>query len=379
MQIPPPPPCITIHILHDNTLTEDNRDKLNYLVGRYGQQIKFYNVEKLCAEKIAEIKKMFATLTQSFTIGTMFRLLIADVVDKEIEKVIYLDADTIINLDINEFWNIELGENALGAPPDTASDVLQKEYSSHHYLQRANIVSPEDYFCSGVLLMNLKIFRKEKETIENAFEFVANSPCEYFDQDILNYCFSKRYLKLDGKFDYYVQNERILKTNFIGKKIYHYIGTNLQLATSDIFNKLWFKYFCKTPWFNEDIFGNLFEGVRKVYNEQKNFALATTKILAGKERGFFVEGANLDAVKNIFAVEDGEEIISGASIENLIQSMKKSHGRKIYFILAGYFPAVHQALTTQGFVFGKDFLNGFEFLSEAQGMFFDTNFLVNML
>ena len=34
---------VTIHILHDNTLTNDNRDKFNCLAGRYGQHVKFYN------------------------------------------------------------------------------------------------------------------------------------------------------------------------------------------------------------------------------------------------------------------------------------------------------------------------------------------------
>ena len=40
---------VTVHILHDNTLTNDNREKFSYVAGRYGQRVKFYNVEKLCA------------------------------------------------------------------------------------------------------------------------------------------------------------------------------------------------------------------------------------------------------------------------------------------------------------------------------------------
>ena len=45
-----PLPSITVHILHDNTLTADNRSKFSYLAGRYGQQVKFYNVVELCAD-----------------------------------------------------------------------------------------------------------------------------------------------------------------------------------------------------------------------------------------------------------------------------------------------------------------------------------------
>ena len=49
------PPSITIHLLHDNTLTTDNRNKFSYIAERYGQIVKFYNMEELCAHKIKEI------------------------------------------------------------------------------------------------------------------------------------------------------------------------------------------------------------------------------------------------------------------------------------------------------------------------------------
>ena len=44
---------VTVHILHDNTLTNDNREKFIYLAGQYNQFVKFYNLEELCAEKVA--------------------------------------------------------------------------------------------------------------------------------------------------------------------------------------------------------------------------------------------------------------------------------------------------------------------------------------
>ena len=46
---------VTVHILHDNTLTQDNRNKFVYLAKRYGQLVKFYNIEELCADKIAQM------------------------------------------------------------------------------------------------------------------------------------------------------------------------------------------------------------------------------------------------------------------------------------------------------------------------------------
>jgi len=81
------PLYICFHILHDNTLTAENRDKLNYLVGRYSQQIKFYNVEKLLPEKISALKKYFSEIENTrFTIGALFRMLIPDLSPENIEK-----------------------------------------------------------------------------------------------------------------------------------------------------------------------------------------------------------------------------------------------------------------------------------------------------
>ena len=380
MQILCPHPWIKIHILHDNTLTAENRDKLNYLVGRYGQQIKFYNVEQLLPEKISALKKYFSEIENTrFTIGTLFRLLIPDLFPAEIEKIIYLDADTIVNLDIAEFWQINLKEKILASVPECVNDIFFQQRIPSHYLETENLVVPEDYFCAGVLMIDLQKFRAAKEKFESGIKFIATVPTSWIDQDILNYCFSKDYLKVDEKFQTIIESERIKNPNTVGKKIYHYTLDTLELNLNDAFNRLWFKYFCKTPWFNENIFGNIFESVRQIYNDGKNLTIQMTKIMSGKERGFFIDVSNIEAVKNIFAVAEDEEIISAESVENLIQSMQKSHGKKIFFIFAGNFPEVYQKLSAAGFVFGRDFFNIFDLLSESHGVYFNTHSIIKNL
>ena len=87
----------TIHILHDNTMSLYNYEKFVYLAGKYGQQIKFYNVEKICADKMEEIKKLFPRVDIArFTVGAMYRLVIAKVLPANINKAIYLDSDMLV-------------------------------------------------------------------------------------------------------------------------------------------------------------------------------------------------------------------------------------------------------------------------------------------
>ena len=102
-----PPQSICVHVLHDETLTPDNRNKFIYLAGRYGQLVKFYDIANLCADKLAKIKELIPEVEKSrVTVGAFYKLLIPQVLPPDIEKAIFIDPDTIVNLDINELWQI---------------------------------------------------------------------------------------------------------------------------------------------------------------------------------------------------------------------------------------------------------------------------------
>ena len=112
-----PVPAITVHLLHDSTLTPDNRNKFSYLSGRYGQIINFYNVEELCADKLAEIKNLFPKIDKAqFNSELFYKFLIPQLLPEDVSKAIYLDTNTVVNLDINELWRVELGEKILADP-----------------------------------------------------------------------------------------------------------------------------------------------------------------------------------------------------------------------------------------------------------------------
>ena len=59
---------VTVHILHDNTLTDENRDKFYYIVGKYNQLVEFYNLDELCLEQITKIKKFIPDVEKSAAI-----------------------------------------------------------------------------------------------------------------------------------------------------------------------------------------------------------------------------------------------------------------------------------------------------------------------
>ena len=363
---------VTVHILHDNTLTSDNRDKFIYLAGRYGQAVKFYNVKELCAERLAEFIEFFPTVKYSHvSVGAMYRFLLPEIIAPEIKKLIYLDSDIIVNLDLKELWQVDLGDKPFAAAPEAVIlNVYQPIVIKMKFLIINSFVDSKDYFNSGVLLMNLNYFREAYDTVREGVKFCGQYPqCDTFDQDVLNYLFAKNYLKLSGKFNVFVDIERRHGHTSIRKVIYHYASLACTLEMRDPFNRLWMKYFIRSPWFDEGSIGRLYSGVQQMNVDLKNSMIQISAAMSGKTRAFFTTPANLDALKKIFLVRDDEEIIlaeNQSSLQKLIDAMKKSRGKKIFFILLPNFP--FQALIQAGFELGRDFLNGYDFLSAAHGM-----------
>lgn len=323
----------------------------------------------LCAAKLAEFNDVFSKATNfsRFTVASLRRLLISDLLSGETTKAINLDSDTIVNLDIRELWRIELDDKPFGVVTE-----LQNGYKSKFAMCRDGFVNDEDYFNAGVLLINLQAMKARYPEIRSATEFVANNPqynlCE---QDVLNYCFSKQTLKLPIRFNSFVRERRALGEMKVESCIYHYLDHQTALNMNDPFNRLFMKYFIKTPWLNEDAIGHLYEGTRQIYIEQKNFATQISSIVSGKTRGFLIASPNTEIIKRIFYVKADEEYITATSpdsLQKMIQSLRDANGKKIFFILAQEHPLVRQVLMQEGFAEGRDFLNAIMFLSDAHGV-----------
>lgn len=374
-----PPRSVIVHILHDNSLTAENRDNFNYIAGMYNQCVNFYNVEVLCAQKIAELQKLWPSINDMpLPIVAFYRLFIPDLLDRTAEKVIYLDSDIIVNLDIAELWSVALGDEFLAA-------VSEKEIGNPVErtvpLCAAGIVKAEDYFNSGVLVMGLKKFLNEAETLKNSIRYVSESTLGiYMDQDVLNYAFSTRYLKLPTKFNTFTrcfsENDEATR-----RRIYHYSGGHLNLDLRSWLNRLWLKYLAKTPWFNGGALGRLGEGIRRLCAEQKDFAVQVSAMMAGKVRAFFVQPSMVDAMRQAFRIREDEELIvadSAESLQRMAQSMAR--GGKVFFVLLPVeFRTVQPILTRAGFVEGRDFVDAMKFLSDAHGVPLNTYSLIKLL
>lgn len=360
---------VTVHILHDNYLTDDNRNKFSYLAKQYNQLVKFYNVDELCVDKIAEIREFFPKIDEvRFSIAMFYRFIIPYLLPQNTEKAIYLDSDIIVNLDIAELWQIELGDKPLGAIPNFFQ--IKDEHASNERtnklipIVKEGFIKPDDYFNSGVLLLNLKVLRNEQANILAGIKFISEHPqFTYLDQDILNYCFSSSYLKLSVKFNRYVMLARSENEFTIGKMIYHYAGGHLglNLDMNDSFSRLWMNYFIKTPWFNVDTIDNILKIIEQFDVEHSTLMVPISAMSTNKPRVFVIDEENVNKIEIKFYVRYDEEIIivepkSDDNLQQLIALMESERDKKVFFI---GIPNVNSALEKIGFIEGRDFFNIF--------------------
>ena len=358
---------VTIHILHDATLTSDNRDKFLQVAARFNQRVNFYNVDEICPREVAFIRAKLADhIGSRFSIGAFYRLLVKKILaSRGISRTIYLDADIIVNLDIAELWRHDLQNFPLAAVPEavcTHNRVLPGKF-----LIDTGCVRLEDYFCSGVMIIDLE--KLDDNFFADGVQFLADNPaCDTVDQDILNAFFAANYLKLENKFDAFAAVDRF-EGRPLGRKIYHYAGNAIEFDYSDGFNRLWLDCFMQTPWIGGDMFARINDAFRKKYLElyriRKESLARLSAIMSGKARGFFVTSENLDALKNDLFIRDDEEIIladAADALPKLVVAMGKARGKKIFIVVVPNFDAVSDLLRQIDFVPEKDFLDGSNFV-----------------
>ncbi len=239
---------ICIHILHDETLSEENKAKIKMLSSKYNAMIKFH---LLTTDWENEINKI-GRLVGSLTVGALFRLKLPDVLFSE-RKVIYLDTDIICNMPIEKMWDVDISLYSVAAVKD--SETYMKKAKKYKFYKKVLILN-DNYFNSGVMIFNLDKIRSENNLLHECVNFLNNypdAPCS--DQDALNYLFQDRCLFMDKKFNMIADDifSKDSVTN-ISRENWHGICWHFAGEEKPWFSKkypifeLYWEYFAQTPW-----------------------------------------------------------------------------------------------------------------------------------
>lgn len=260
-------------IVLERDISEQNKQNITTFFARYANAtIRFYDVSRV----IAEFK--LTTNNPHISVETYYRFIIQEALPFY-SKILYLDCDLVINGNIAELYDTNLGPAVIGAVRDVdfLGNLNMKNGERKEYVDRVlHMRQPYGYFQAGVLVMNLDRMR-EIHTVHEWLEIASNPEYIYNDQDILNtecegevayldYAWNVMHDcagRIQGVFAYApsVVYQAYLESRK-APKIIHYAG----------FDKPW-----KNPWCD-------FGPVYWQYAQQTPFALQMIALIAGVER-----------------------------------------------------------------------------------------------
>lgn len=233
---------IIFHLI-DGGITEENKDKILYLKYIKYCEIKFYTPD------IERYKKWFEkTILKAHYSSAMFYRLSISTLIPEPEKILYLDSDLVVTGSLRELFEMDL--------EDYYAFVVKHRISREGLKNKNDIEVFSDYFCSGFLLINNKLW-KENNIEKQFIDYYENNykTC-HGDQDILNAVLKNKVKYIDEKYSFFASKE------------YHYKNPKLEDAiivqyltpekpwmencrSSLLIDEYW-KYYQYTKWFMEE-------------------------------------------------------------------------------------------------------------------------------
>lgn len=125
------------------------------------------------------------------SLSALLKFIIPDLFP-ELDRILYLDGDLIVETDLNELYNTELGDNYAAAVLDASKMYWKSSFNS----------CVKNYFNSGVMLLNLKKMREDdisRVLIETKRNLADSS---LMDQNVFNIVFDNKAVMLPMKYNF---------------------------------------------------------------------------------------------------------------------------------------------------------------------------------
>ena len=232
-------------------------------------QIEIYLIHKdIRDEKIKEIEKFVekaslgkgklnpikvedlfskAKTTFYYTEEMYYRLLAYKYLPKSLDRILYLDPDVLVLNSCEELYNMDLSDNYFAAATHTiptvqSANVARLSLTSGHK-------DIENYFNSGILMINLELARNSEKYEKEVLNYVENSKSLGLimpDQDLLNVVFRNKIIKIDE-----------IKYNYDARRYLAYKLKDKKYNLSYIISNTCFLHFCgkRKPWLDENNLG----------------------------------------------------------------------------------------------------------------------------
>ncbi|HLO71954.1 MAG TPA: glycosyltransferase family 8 protein [Flavipsychrobacter sp.] len=162
---------VKAHILY-NTLSDKQKTDVEHLASNYGNDIHWIKMDD-------EATKGFYT-SAYLNVATYYRIFAPQLINDETDRLLFIDADVIVNGSVSELFSL----NIAGVPLCAVKEVTP------YKTERLGIPEGGNYFNAGIILYNLNDWRNNNyfdKLLQNIK--IKHSDYWLFDQDALNAMF----------------------------------------------------------------------------------------------------------------------------------------------------------------------------------------------
>jgi lipopolysaccharide biosynthesis glycosyltransferase len=139
--------------------------------------------------------------TKHVSIATYYRLLISELLPKEVKKVIYLDTDLVIVKDLGQLWDLDMGAAYLLATHALLTPYVSSPGALVNY-QKLGIPVDAKYFQPGVMVIDLEKWRTDGISAKCVQYLKEHRDCvRWHDSDVLNAMLACKWGELDPRWN----------------------------------------------------------------------------------------------------------------------------------------------------------------------------------
>lgn len=248
-------PSLTVYIMSLG-LSEENAAKLMEIGDRYGR--------RLVILEMGDLKERFEFQadTGGYDISIMARLFMGEVLPEHMERVLYLDCDTVVARPLRRLWETDLKDCVIGAVMEPTIYKAVKE--------SIDLKEEDPYYNSGVLLVDLEAWRAGG-TQQKLLDYWQSKDGKLFasDQDVINGALKGRIKSLPPEYNFFTNYryfsygdlkqhcpsyEGVTEEMFVTAKrhpaVIHYMGDERPWIAGNLnhYRKAYETYLARTPW-----------------------------------------------------------------------------------------------------------------------------------
>lgn len=223
------------HILTEG-ISEASQKQLKEIVDLYPNCVFIIHIIDLSFLQGIQITKL--------GLATYLRAFLGQIINDDVERILYLDGDILCVHDINGLINKKFDDKTVMVVEDTPKTARRQGTKFHI----------KNYFNAGMIYINLKQWRKNgvaEKFLDTCFRY--GEKLNYADQDALNLVLRNQKIMVNRAYDF-IPSDRKLENVPNGTVFIHYTGGKPWYCWENYPLRNYFmKYYALSPWKDEPL------------------------------------------------------------------------------------------------------------------------------